>query len=105
VFLLSKRLQGQPILGVEFISRNKMVLDIGNSRCYFDFAPEVYITIISVKGHSLCSQTTQLPLRLPHVRCGKLTAYPRGKLERLIHKYPDVLTEKLGLTHLLQYEI
>jgi hypothetical protein len=28
VFLVSKRLQGQPILGVDFIAKTKMVLDI-----------------------------------------------------------------------------
>jgi len=29
----------------------------------------------------------------------------RGKLEQLITQYPDVLTEKSGLTHLVEYQI
>jgi hypothetical protein len=32
-------------------------------------------------------------------------AYQRGKIDKLIHRYPDVLTAKLGLTHVLEYEI
>jgi hypothetical protein len=43
VFLVSRRIYGQPILGADFISATKMVLELGSSRCYFAFAPLVYI--------------------------------------------------------------
>jgi hypothetical protein len=46
-----------------------------------------------------------LSLAFPQVKCGKINSHQRGKLERLIHKYPDVLSRRLGHTHLLKYDI
>jgi hypothetical protein len=46
-FWLVKKLVGQPILGIDFISKTNMVLDIGEYRCHFAFAPEVTITLKS----------------------------------------------------------
>jgi len=37
--------------------------------------------------------------------CGKLNALQKHRLNTLIQEYPDVLTSKLGLTNLLEYEI
>ena len=62
IFLVSKRLQGPPILGVDFISRTDLVLDFGSARCHFRFAPAVYISFISGTGRLSCSQTIP-PLR------------------------------------------
>jgi hypothetical protein len=104
-FLVSKKLQRQPILGVDFITRNKLVLDIGTMKCHFGFAPRVQVPLIMPKGSVKCSQTTLRLGRFPNVRCGSLNPQQRGRLENLIHNYPDVLTEKLGLTHLLEYNI
>jgi len=42
---------------------------------------------------------------LLQVQLGTLSPSKRGKLEELITQYPDVLTQKLGLTHLVDYEI
>jgi hypothetical protein len=39
------------------------------------------------------------------VQSGKLSPSQRGKQEQLINQYPDVLTEKLDLTHLMEYVI
>jgi uncharacterized protein YqgC (DUF456 family) len=50
VFLVSKRLLGQLIFGIDFISKTKMVIDIGGSRYHFGFAPAVDIPVISYKG-------------------------------------------------------
>ena len=43
VFLVSRRLSSQPILGADFISKTKMVLQLGQQKCYFAFAPSVII--------------------------------------------------------------
>ena len=51
------------------------------------------------------SRTCQLSARNSKVQTGKLSARQRARLESLISQYPDVLSEKLGHTHLLQYEI
>ena len=82
-----------------------MFLELGNSRCYFAFARSVCIKFIQGNYFSSYSQTMTLSYRLPHVQSGKLSHSRRGKLEQLISQYPDVLIEKLGLTHLMEYEI
>jgi hypothetical protein len=104
VFLVSRRLRSQPILGAGFISATKMVLEPGSSRCYFTFAPPVCIKFIQGNYDPSCSQTMSLSSRLPHVQSGKRLPSQRGKLEHLYNQNPDVLTEKLGLTHLMEYE-
>jgi hypothetical protein len=42
---------------------------------------------------------------LPHVQTGRLSSGQKEKLEKLINQYPDVLNDKLGLTHIMEYEI
>ena len=90
---------------MDFISRTNLVLDLGSARCHFRFSPAVYISFISGTGRLPCSQTIPLSTRLPHIQGGKLSKCQREKLEQLIHQYPDVLTAKLGLTNILEYEI
>jgi hypothetical protein len=41
----------------------------------------------------------------PQVQTEKLSSGQRARLESLIKQYPDVLSDKLGLTHLMEYEI
>jgi len=36
---------------------------------------------------------------------GRVSSGKEEKLEWLINQYPDVLNEKLGLTHIMEYEI
>jgi hypothetical protein len=42
---------------------------------------------------------------LPQFECGQLSVSQKGELEHVIHQYPEVLMEQLGLTHLLEYDI
>ena len=102
---MSRKLKSQPILGTEFIAKTKMVLELGNCRCYFVFAPSVYINFINDEGQPSCSQTNSLPSCLPHIQMGQLSPGQKEKLKILINQYADVLSEKLGLTHIMEYEI
>jgi hypothetical protein len=103
--LVSKKLVGHPIFGVDFIAKTKMVLDIGELRCYFGFAPTVKVPL-KLRGNSTNeSYSRPPPLHCRQVRCGELTAKQRKLLENIIQEYQDVLTDHLGSTHLLEYDI
>jgi len=68
--LVSKKRRIQPILGVDFIAKAKLVLELGNGRCYFAFAPSVYINLIKDEAHPSCFETNSLSYRLPQVQMG-----------------------------------
>jgi hypothetical protein len=104
-FSLSKKLQGAPILCADFIRKTQMVLDLAKARISFGFAPEKYVYFCKGKGGSLCLQTQPLSSKLPKVQCGKMSVSQKAQLECLISHYSEVLTERLGLTHLMEYEI
>ena len=102
---MSKIHRSQPILGTDFIAKTKLILELGSGRCYFAFSPSIYINFIKDAGQTFCSQTNSLPSRLPHVQMGQLSSGQKETLESLMNQYPDVLNEKLGLTHIMQYDI
>jgi transposase InsO family protein len=105
-FLVSTKLRGQPLLGMDFISQNKVVLDFGNRQCHFGFAPTVSIPLLKPKVGVWCAQTIVRGSEGgPEFRCGALNFQQRAQLESLVRKYPDVLTDKLGRTHVLEYDI
>jgi len=104
-FLLSSRLTSQPILGADFIYKTKMVLELGRQRCYFAFAPSVIIRFRQGNYYTSCSLTRSLSTCFTKVQTGKLSSGERARLESLIKQYPDVLSDKLGFTHLMEYEI
>jgi hypothetical protein len=82
VFLVSRRLRVQPIVGVDFISTTKTVLELGSSRCYLAFAPLVYIKFIGVIA--IC-----LVVRL----CQFLPSHPKCNLGN-IHLFSEEIWNK-----------
>jgi hypothetical protein len=105
MLLVSKKLVGQPILGIGFISKTKMLLDIGEYRCHFGFAPEVTILLKSCDKLSGETYSRQPPRWCRQVSCGELTTHQRKLLQGVIQEYQDVLTDRLGSTHLVEYDI
>ena len=105
VFLVSRRLSSQHILGDDFISKTKMVLQLGQQKCYFGFAPSVIIKLSRDTYYNSCSLTRPLSTRFPQVQTGKVSSGQRVRLEGLIGQYPDVLGDKLELTRLMEYDI
>ena len=100
-----KKLRGAPILGADFMCTTKLVLDFVGSSAHFAFAPQKVIRLVQRKGAVSCFQTGALTDKLSNVMCGKLNVSQKHRLDTLIQGYPDVLTSKLGLTILLEYEI
>jgi len=104
-FLVGKKLKGQPILGVDFISRSNLVLELEKFSCYFRFAAGVQIPFC--KSTEILSLLYNICLdnKLPPVQCGKRSPRQKKELELIVQQYPDVLTSRLGLTSVLQYDI
>jgi len=84
MFLVSRRLKIQPILGANFISKIKMVLELGRQRCYFVFAPSVTIRFRQGNYYKSCLLTHSLSTCFPQVQMGKLSSGQRARLESLI---------------------
>ena len=55
--------------------------------------------------HLRSVSVTDYPFLVSPVQSGKLSLFQRGRLEQLINQYKDALTEKLSLTHLMEYEM
>jgi hypothetical protein len=56
-----------------FYMKNQMVRDLGRTRCYFAFAPSVFIKFTQCSYDPSWLQTMSLSSRLPHVQWGKLS--------------------------------
>ena len=80
-------------------------MELGGQKCFFTFAPSVTIRFCQGNYYTACSLARSLSTRFPQVQTGKISSGQRARIESLIKQYPDVLSDKLGLTHLMQYEI
>jgi len=105
MFMVSRRLWSQPILKADFMSKTKMLLELGREMCYFAFAPSVIVRFRPDNYYMSCSLTRSPSTRFPQVKTGKLSSGQRAQLESLIKRYPDVVCDKLGLTHLMEYKV
>jgi hypothetical protein len=104
-FLVSRKLQGVPILGADFLGRTQMILDFSRGRLHFGFAPREYVRFLKDEGRPVCLQVKDTHGSLSKIKCGEMSVEQKDRLEKIISQYPEVLTEELGLTHLLEYEI
>jgi hypothetical protein len=102
IFLVSRKLEGVPILGIDFIRENKMALDLHQDTFSFGFVPDKTFRLSKPREFSSPCQIKSAPLDF---QCGELTDVQKGLLEDMIKQYSDVLTDKLGRTQLLEYDI
>jgi len=70
-----------PFWGVDFISKTKMVLELGRQRCYFAFAPSV--TIRFRQGTSLQAIAAKMQYLREHIK----TLLRGGVIEHLLSNY------------------
>jgi hypothetical protein len=101
-FLVSTKLCQLPILGAYFTSNNTSVLDLVQSRHFFNFASSVLVKFTwsnpSVTDTSYFTTTAATVLHWPTVNRTMQASVS-------VTKYPVVLMEELGLTHMLEYVI
>lgn len=101
-FVLAKNLSTQIILGCDFMQQTGLILDYSSGTFHFKFSPDTII------GFCSCRR----PLALNHiaieqeqVRMDHLRPEEADLLRKLLDRYPDLFSERLGVTSLLQYKI
>ena len=105
-FLVSQHLWGPPILGTDFMSKTRMILDVAARKGHFDFAPEVAFKFVGEERSELQVHTVSLQDKVEgEIVTGDLTTQEKHALLRLVEGYPDVFTSRLGLTRLIKYDI
>jgi hypothetical protein len=105
-FLVVKKLEVPVILGTDFL-RRRALCRCPESQYYFRFAPDEYVMCSSLYTSNFALQAMTQPAEptdcavymdhLPSAHCRRLSG--------IIKKYRDVLSNNLGLTHLLEYHI
>lgn len=93
-FIVAPQLVTPVILGCDFIIKTQLNIDIFKKHITFNFAPLVKIGFS--KSIELLNQVNILSLADPQAK---------DKLTLLLNKHKGVITEKLGKTNILKYEI
>lgn len=102
------------IIGADFLNKSGLVLDWAGAQFYFRFRPQVLFNfcqhdqmervsaMVDKDSHEKVSSTTEglIDKQLEHVE-----SFMKQGIKDLCEKFPDVLTEELGLTGLLEYRI
>jgi len=107
-FLVSKDMKLSCILGANFIRDTGLIIDLQRKCCYFKFNRSVLVPLlrcsrpVSVDEVDIAedSEAKPKPDHLAHLQPDQ-----RKLIEGLCARFPEVLTPKLGLTTLMEYEI
>lgn len=101
-FLVSANLSVSCIIGADFIKKTGLIPDLQEQNLYFAFHRRVKIPFIgqdkSVGSNVVCQPEG-------NSRPTHLSAEQQKRLDNLCDLFPDVLTKRLGLTHLIEYDI
>jgi hypothetical protein len=95
------------ILGPDFVVKMGLILDMAGLCLYFRFSPEIKIPFLSVLSSDFFLQTA-IQEKHQGNACPDLThlsGEQRRRMEEVFAPFPDVLTNRLGLTHLHEYHI
>jgi hypothetical protein len=106
-FLVLPDLVVPVILGTDFFVKTGLILDMAGSCLYFRFSPETKIPFQSVLFSDFSLQTV-IQEKQQGNACPELihlAGEQRRRMEEVVDRFPDVLTNRLGLTHLLEYHI
>jgi hypothetical protein len=86
-FLVSQRLWGPPILGMHFMIKTQLVLDVARRKCHFAFAPKVVINLSGEENARFQVHTISLQGRAEsEIVTGSLTPQRKHVLLRLIKR-------------------
>lgn len=95
------------ILGSDFINHSKMVIDLCDKIFYFKFSPSCKFSINSEKNNMLNNLSSDLNVSNKNNEpdLSHLKEKQRNALNKLIKRFPNVLTKRLGSCNKIKYEI
>lgn len=93
-FIVAPTLIMPLILGCDFISKTKLVLNVYDSLAYFQFDRKLNVELLN-----------DIDSKRNFVNSLETNELVSGQVEKLLHKHQNVVTEKLGKTNILSYEI
>lgn len=101
-FVVVKGLKVSAILGCDFLEKTKAMLNYASREIYFDYGRKRLIKLCTHKGvGTVCAVQAQEGVSdLSH-----LTVEKRQALLQVLGDFPDVLTNKLGVTNRIEYQI
>jgi hypothetical protein len=103
---VSQSLCAAPILGLIFLAKTHLVLDVTKYRCYLAFAPTVVIKRVCAGAAKLQFQSVVIEGEAQRqITSLNLTPPRRHVLLQLFQKYSDVLTSHLKLTRLIEHSV
>lgn len=100
-FLLVRGLKIDFLLGCDFIQRTGLVLDFAAGTFHFKFSPNEVISLCSCSHGSAVSSI----LGDEKFDVGHLSGERAKRLLSVLEQFPDVLSNKLGVTNVLEYTI
>lgn len=101
-FYINDELSVPIVLGCDFIHHTQLVPDLFNKRYYFNFRPQFKFSFNN--NAKLESLKLQNGINVEQVN-DDLSHVQKGKLEMILSKFDDILTERLGKTNLAEYKI
>uniref|UniRef100_A0A1B6JZN4 RNA-directed DNA polymerase n=1 Tax=Homalodisca liturata TaxID=320908 RepID=A0A1B6JZN4_9HEMI len=105
-FLVAQDLSMDCILGADFIQKTGLVLDLQAGQSYFRFNRRVSVPFSdNFKSTPQVGEVECEEGSAPGDPFGHLDEEQAGVLRELCSRFPEVLTPKLGSTHLIEYEI
>jgi hypothetical protein len=100
-FSILKNLACDLILGSCFVRETGLLLDLRKNICYFNFNPNVKISLGHVQSREASLKNVAKSGEMLDVGCEDM----RPSVEKLVKRYPNVFTTKIGKALDFQYDI
>lgn len=100
--IVCKGLSVQLLLGVDFLTKTGCILDYGRKVLRFEFCPKDQIRFCD---HPSERQVGNVQTPKSGFVTSHLTASQAAEILAVLDRFPEVLTDKLGVTNRIQYEI
>lgn len=110
-FLIVQNLAVEVILGVDFLTKSRISLDLGQKVLHFGFDPRTQVPfhfescnsryeMLGATSDPLFVVEPSTEIKLDHLSPGM-----KRDIVGIVEQFPDVLTNQLGLTDIIEYDI